>query len=136
VTYYVQALEVSEAVIFAGLGPGLLATALLAVNNLRDEPTDKKAGKLTLAVRFGPDFVRAEYLVAFAFAVLLPFLLAFWTDTHWYACISALITIPGYSAIRQIISRVKGQELNDALTTTGKIIIIYSILFSLGWWIG
>ena len=35
-----------------------------------------------------------------------------------------------------IISRVKGQELNDALTTTGKIIIIYSILFSLGWWIG
>ena len=135
-TYYVQALEVSEAVIFAGLGPGLLATALLAVNNLRDEPTDKKVGKLTLAVRFGPAFVRAEYLVAFAFAVLLPFILAFWTDAHWYACISALITIPGYSVIRQIISRVKGQELNDALTTTGKLIIIYSILFSLGWWIG
>ena len=35
-----------------------------------------------------------------------------------------------------IISRVKGQELNDALSTTGKLIIIYSILFSLGWWIG
>ena len=135
-TFYVQALEVSEAVIFAGFGPGLLATALLAVNNLRDEPTDKKVGKLTLAVRFGPAFVRAEYLVAFAFAVLLPFILAFWTGAHWYACISALITIPGYSAIRQIISRVKGQELNDALTTTGKLIIIYSILFSLGWWIG
>ena len=135
-TYYVQALEVSEAAIIAGFGPGLLATALLAVNNLRDEPTDKKVGKMTLAVRFGPPFVRAEYLVAFASAVLLPFILAYWTDKHWYACISALIVIPGYSAIRQIISRVKGQELNDALTTTGKLIIIYSILFSLGWWIG
>ena len=135
-TYYVQALEVSEEVIFAGLGPGLLATALLAVNNLRDEPTDKKVGKLTLAVRFGPAFVRAEYLLAFAFAVLLPIILAFWTDAHWYACISALIIIPGYSTIYQIISKVKGQELNDTLTTTGKLIIIYSILFSLGWWIG
>ena len=135
-TFYVQTLEITPVVIIAGLGPGLLATALLAVNNLRDEPTDKKVGKLTLAVRFGPAFVRAEYLVAFAFAVLLPFTLAFWTDAHWYACISALIIIPGYSAIRQIISRVKGQELNDTLTTTGKLIIIYSILFSLGWWIG
>ena len=52
-TFYVQALEITPVVIFAGLGPGLLATALLAVNNLRDEPTDKKVGKLTLAVRFG-----------------------------------------------------------------------------------
>ena len=135
-TYYVQALEVSEAVIFAGLGPGLLSTALLAVNNLRDEPTDKKVGKMTLAVRFGPPFVRVEYLVAFALAVLVPFVLAFWTDAHWYACISALIIFPGYSAIHQIISKVKGQELNDTLATTGKIIIIYSMLFSLGWWIG
>ncbi|GIT73649.1 MAG: hypothetical protein Ct9H300mP28_34630 [Pseudomonadota bacterium] len=47
-TFYVQALEVTEIVFYAGLGPGLLATALLAVNNLRDEPTDRKAGKLTL----------------------------------------------------------------------------------------
>ena len=52
-TFYVQALEVTEIVFYAGLGPGLLATALLVVNNLRDEPTDRKAGKLTLAVRFG-----------------------------------------------------------------------------------
>jgi 1,4-dihydroxy-2-naphtoate prenyltransferase (EC 2.5.1.-) len=51
-TFYVQTLEITPVVIFAGLGPGLLATALLAVNNLRDEPTDKKVGKLTLAVRF------------------------------------------------------------------------------------
>ena len=55
-TFYVQALEVNEVVFFAGLGPGLLATSLLVVNNLRDLPTDRKAGKMTLAVRFGPTF--------------------------------------------------------------------------------
>ena len=135
-TFYVQALEVTEIVFYAGLGPGLLATALLAVNNLRDEPTDRKAGKLTLAVRFGPAFARAEYLALFASAVMLPVLLASWLNGKWYACISALIIIPGYSAIRQIISGVSGRELNQTLSTSGKLIILYSILFSIGWWIG
>ena len=135
-TFYVQALEITPVVIFAGLGPGLLATALLAVNNLRDEPTDKKVGKRTLAVRFGPGFARAEYLAAFALALILPFVLAFRTDAHWFAGLSSLIIIPGYSAIRQITAGVKGIELNETLAVTGKLIIIYSILFSLGWWIG
>tara|TARA_B110000467_G_scaffold160335_1_gene179449 strand:+ start:55 stop:945 length:891 start_codon:yes stop_codon:yes gene_type:complete len=135
-TFYVQTLEITPVVIFAGLGPGLLATALLAVNNLRDEPTDKKVGKLTLAVRFGTTFARAEYLAALVFSAVIPFILAFWTETHWYACISALIIIPGFSSIRQIISGVKGSELNTTLASTGKLILIYGILFSLGWWIG
>ena len=44
-TYYVQALEFSKEVFIAGLAPGLLSTALIAVNNLRDIPTDIKARK-------------------------------------------------------------------------------------------
>ncbi len=135
-TYYVQSLEISAVVILAGFGPGLLATALLAVNNLRDEPTDKKVGKRTLAVRFGPGFARVEYLTTFALALITPFVLAFITGVHWFACLSVLIIIPGRSAIRQIISGVQGIELNETLAVTGKLIIIYSVLFSLGWWIG
>ena len=135
-TYYVQSLEISAVVILAGFGPGLLATAPLAVNNLRDEPTDKKVGKRTLAVRFGPGFARVEYLTTFALALITPFVLAFITGAHWFACLSVLIIIPGRSAIRQIISGVQGIELNETLAVTGKLIIIYSVLFSLGWWIG
>jgi len=135
-TYYVQSLEISAVVILAGFGPGLLATALLAVNNLRDEPTDKKVAKKTLAVRFGPGFARVEYLTTFALALIIPFVLAFITGAHWFACLSVLIIIPGRSAIRQIISGVQGIELNETLAVTGKLIIIYSVLFSLGWWIG
>jgi len=135
-TFYVQTLELPLEVILAGFGPGLLATALLAVNNLRDEPTDKKVGKRTLAVRFGPAFARGEFLTAFSLALILPFILAFWTNGHWFACLSALIIIPGRSPIRQIISGVEGVELNETLAATGKLIILYSILFSFGWWIG
>ena len=121
-TFYVQSLEISEVVILAGFGPGLLATALLAVNNLRDEPTDKKVGKRTLAVSIGPGFARLEYLTSFALALILPFVLAFWTGTHWLACLSVLILIPGWTAIRQIKSGVEGLELNETLAVTGKLI--------------
>ena len=52
-TYYVQALTVSPAAIWTAVPIGLLATAILVVNNLRDIQTDRAAGKKTLAVRFG-----------------------------------------------------------------------------------
>ena len=41
-TYYLQTLEINFTVILAGLSPGLISTALLTVNNLRDIHTDKK----------------------------------------------------------------------------------------------
>ena len=59
--YYLQALALPPLVLAVGLGPGLLATAILVVNNLRDRATDQQAGKRTLAVRFGDRFARAEY---------------------------------------------------------------------------
>ena len=52
-TYYVQALTVHATVVVAGLAPGLLSVAILAVNNLRDVDEDRRTGKRTLAVRFG-----------------------------------------------------------------------------------
>ena len=57
-TYYVQTLEIDYLVILAGLSPGLFSMAILTVNNLRDVKSDFKAGKLTLAVRFGENFAR------------------------------------------------------------------------------
>lgn len=135
-TFYVQALELPKEVILAGFGPGLLATSLLCINNLRDEPTDKKSGKKTLAVIFGPKFVRIEFLVTFTLALFLPYVLALLTNSHWFVCLSTLILIPGYSAVLEILKGVKGVELNRILSTTGKLIMLYGLLFSIGWLIG
>ncbi len=134
-TFYVQTLEISEVVIIAGLGPGFLATALLAVNNLRDESTDKKVGKKTLAVRLGSRFVRIEYVVAIVISLIIPFILVFWTNSHWLICLSVLILIPGREPIRDIATGLTGMELNQTLASTGKLTIIYSLLFSFGWWV-
>ena len=61
-TQYVQAEEITPAGAYAACGIGLLACAILVANNLRDIPTDRVAGKMTLAVRLGDPRTRALYV--------------------------------------------------------------------------
>ena len=71
-TTYVQAGVINVESWFGGTGAGLIACAVLMVNNIRDIPTDKLAGKKTLAVRMG----RRASLVVFCALLLIPFALA------------------------------------------------------------
>ncbi len=61
-TYFVQAGTITPGTLLAGAGIGALVTAILVVNNLRDIPTDRAAGKRTLAVRIGVRATRLEYV--------------------------------------------------------------------------
>ena len=71
-TYYVQALQLDTSTIIAGLGPGLIATGLLVVNNLRDIDEDRVANKRTLAVRFGARFSRYQYTICIVAGAVVP----------------------------------------------------------------
>jgi 1,4-dihydroxy-2-naphthoate octaprenyltransferase len=135
-TYYVQTLQWSELTILAGFIPGLTATALIAVNNLRDAPTDAKVAKRTLAVRFGENFVRREIQFALILSAVIPILLVVNRPSHWPALLSLLALWPILGVIKQVLSGTKGKELNVVLGTTGKILLIQSLLFSVGWIVG
>lgn len=132
-TYYVQALQWSELTILAGFIPGLTATALIAVNNLRDAPTDAKVAKRTLAVRFGENFVRREIQFTLILSATLPIFLVANEPSHWPALLSLLALWPILGVIKMVLSGTKGRELNGVLGTTGKILLIQSLLFSVGW---
>ena len=75
-TAYLQALRLDPVFLAAAIPPGLLITAILVVNNLRDIPTDAAAGKRTLAVVIGKRRTQAEYGallgIAYAVPVILP----------------------------------------------------------------
>ena len=135
-TYYVQALEFSKEVFIAGLAPGLLSTALIAVNNLRDIPTDIKARKKTLAVRFGYRFARIEYTLCILGGLFIPLFLVVMLENHWFSLIASFAVIPAFFPIRDVVSGISGEMLNDTLAKTGKVLLIFSILFSAGWLIG
>jgi 1,4-dihydroxy-2-naphthoate octaprenyltransferase len=130
-TYYVQAGAVSAAALWAALPIGLLATAILVVNNLRDIETDRAAGKKTLAVRLGRQGTQVEYFLLVGLAYLVPLLMGlsgvadFWVLLTW-------LSIPLLKPLSQLILGQKGRPLNQALAGTARLELIYSFLFSIG----
>lgn len=132
-TYYLQTLDMNVIVLLAGLSPGLISTALLSVNNLRDIHTDKKAGKKTLAVRFGPIFVRTEYLISILLACAMPIILLVLNPSHPYSLSAILVVLFAFPTIKNVLFDDISPELNNALANTGKILLVYSLVFSLGW---
>lgn len=132
-TYYVQTLELTTVAIAAGIAPGLYSSAILAVNNLRDIEEDRKTGKRTLAVRFGRGFARFEYLFCILTGSLSPLLLITMTGNHWFSLIAAFTVITAIPSIRLVFTTDDGAALNGVLAATGKLLLVYTLLFSIGW---
>jgi len=131
-TFYVQALDITAPVLIAGLAPGLFSVAILTVNNLRDLDSDRAAGKKTLAVRFGRKFTIAEYIDCVLLACVVPAVLYFWFDAGTWvllSCATLLMAVPTISAV----CTKSGAILNDTLAATGRLLFVFSILFSIGW---
>jgi 1,4-dihydroxy-2-naphthoate octaprenyltransferase len=125
-TTYVQTGTFEEAALYAAVGIGALACALLVVNNLRDVPTDTVAGKRTLAVRLGEDRTRALYLllvVAAAAAVV-----AVAVVTTWWALLGLGFLGPAFPAVRAVMSGATGPSLVPALQQTGAAELAWAVL--------
>ena len=132
-TYYVQALDIDSIVLLAGLSPGLFSVAILTVNNLRDVESDRAAGKRTLPVRFGRTFARMQYLLSIAVATLLPVFFYFTTHRHLFSLLSLLVLPAAVPAIKTVFGKTDGPALNNVLAATGKLLLLYSVIFSVGW---
>ncbi len=132
-TYYLQRADITADVLVAGLAPGLLASAILAVNNLRDLPTDKRAGKKTLIVRFGYNFGVAEYLFCVIAACLIPVYICVCRRGHFFCLLSLLTLIVAWQPMKTVCSKPTPHQLNKVLARTAVLLIIFSVLFSAGW---
>lgn len=132
-TYYVQALQLNTTVLVAGMGPGLLITAILTVNNLRDIEVDRKAGKRTLAVRFGKTFTRWEYAFLVLVGISIPPFLYLRSGQHLSSLLSLLVVLPAISTLKGVFGHAEGPSLNPVLANTARMSLLYSLLFSVGW---
>jgi 1,4-dihydroxy-2-naphthoate octaprenyltransferase len=129
-TYYIQRGRLDWTVVAMGAAAGLLAVALLAVNNLRDARNDVRSGKRTLAVRFGETFARVEIVVSvlgpFAIVALLAWTgLRPWLMTVWLA-------LPLAVALLLRVYRSEGAALNRCLAMCGALQWVFGILFVVG----
>lgn len=128
-TTYTQAGHISLSSVICAIGTGLIATALLMANNVRDIPTDMQAGKKTLAVRLGDKHARESYVLMLAVAILLVVILA--PGRLWILIVLLLIPACLMPAWLMINGR-KRKSLIPVLKQTGLINLGYSVLFSLG----
>jgi 1,4-dihydroxy-2-naphthoate polyprenyltransferase len=131
-TYYLQAHHFSWTSFLAGLAPGALSTAIIIVNNIRDIEEDRTAAKKTLAVRFGKNFGRMQYLSVMIVAAIVPL---FFVHTRPFCCIAILFLLPALPLIKAVFSESPSAVLNIVLGKTGQVLLIYSLLFCIGWMI-
>jgi 1,4-dihydroxy-2-naphthoate octaprenyltransferase len=130
-SYYVQTEELTWLALALSVPVGLLAAAILVVNNIRDVETDRRAGKRTLAVRLGRD--RARRL--FAAIVTLPFVfvIAIAAVDGRPELLVALLSAPLVPPlVRTVSSRTDGPSLNMALARCGALLALFSLLLSAG----
>jgi 1,4-dihydroxy-2-naphthoate octaprenyltransferase len=130
-TYFVQVGSVSPAAWWMSVPVGLIVTAILVVNNLRDLETDRKAGKNTLAVRFGERGAKTEYLLCMLFAYLIvPVLVVI--KIVPIGALLAWLSLPVAVRTLQTVFTQKGRPLNAALAGTGQTALLFSLLV----WVG
>ena len=128
-TAYVQMRTLDWLAVAAAAPVGLLACALLVINNLRDIPTDRETGKRTLAVVLGDQRTRALYTGC----VLLPFVVAAALAPVAPLCLVTLAAVPlALAPVRQVRQGVTGRGLIAALGQTGRLQLAFGALFTLG----
>jgi 1,4-dihydroxy-2-naphthoate octaprenyltransferase len=131
-SYFVQTEELRWEAFALAVPVGLLAAAILVVNNVRDIETDRRAGKRTLAVKLGRERARGIYTGMLALAFLSP--AAIWLAgglSPWI--LLALVSVPlALPLVRTVTTRTDGPSLNEALAGTGRLLAAFSLLLALG----
>jgi len=130
-TYLVQAGQLTWMVLLAAVPPGLLITAIMVVNNLRDIDTDRMAGKKTLAVILGRGRTIALYKLLLILGYLVPLAMVS-TGMATILIVLPMLTLPLAWLTTKRISDEKGAALNDLLAVTAKLSLLYSLLFAVG----
>jgi 1,4-dihydroxy-2-naphthoate octaprenyltransferase len=129
--YYLNTGVLDYSPIIAGSQIGLLATVLIAVNNLRDHRTDKKAKKRTLAVRFGVKFAKIEI----ALLCLVPFLGAFFwfqQGLRWAAFLPLLVFPLALTLVEKVRAHEPGAIYNRFLAQGALLHLAFGTFLSLG----
>jgi 1,4-dihydroxy-2-naphthoate octaprenyltransferase len=130
-SYYVQTEDVTGLAVALAVPVGLLAAAILMVNNIRDVDTDRRSRKRTLAVRLG----RRRAIALFAVTLWLAFgwiaAVTIAEGEPWLALpVGAAVLVPPLQ--RTVATRTDGPALNVALARTGMLLAVFSVLLSIG----
>jgi 1,4-dihydroxy-2-naphthoate octaprenyltransferase len=125
-TYYVQTENLTVLSFIVAIPMGALACAILEINNIRDRAQDELVGKRSIAVRLGDTKARQLFVSLLllahvaALATLVP-----------TALLTLLLMPMSYSISKLVLSGVSGKDLIPVLGRTGKLQLMFAIVFAL-----
>jgi 1,4-dihydroxy-2-naphthoate octaprenyltransferase len=125
-TYYAQTGKITVLSLIVAIPMGALACAILEINNIRDRGQDKLVGKRTLAVRLGDVRARRGFVSLLvlshvaAVATLIP-----------SALLTLLVAPISYSISKLVLSGATGKDLIPVLGRTGKLQLIFAMVFAI-----
>lgn len=130
-TYWVQTGTTAPVAWVMAVPIGLLITAIIVVNNLRDIEQDRVVGKRTVAVRIGAQATKWEYVacVAGAYIVVIAAVATRLLPVH---ALAVLLSLPLAWLPTRTVFSVAGRPLNKALALTGQTTLAFSVLFAIG----
>lgn len=132
---FVQIERFTPLTLLVSIPVGLLATALLVVNNLRDIPTDSVTGKRTLAVRLGDKATRGLYVALLVVPFLtVPFLAGL--SERPVAALALVAVLLARIPVQRVLEGARGPALVPVLGATGRVQLVFGVLFSIGLFIG
>ncbi len=126
---YVQLERVPAAAWWGSLAVGLLACAILLANNVRDVPTDRVAGKRTLAVRIGERAARRLFVACLAGAFLAVVVIGIAQPWALLALGAAPLAV---NPARLVLTRSDPPGLVAALIATSRLELIVAVLLGVG----
>lgn len=128
---YVQTGSLSALGLGASVPVGLLATALLVINNLRDIPGDTKVGKRTLAVRLGDKRTRFLYVAMILGAFMLVPVVS-GLGGRPFGAAALLAVLLARVPVVKVLTGATGPGLIEVLGDTGKVQLLFGVLFAGG----
>ncbi|HEX5195521.1 MAG TPA: 1,4-dihydroxy-2-naphthoate polyprenyltransferase [Solirubrobacteraceae bacterium] len=131
-SYYVQVRHLQWEAFALSVPVGLLAAAILIVNNVRDIDSDRRAGKRTLAVKLGRERTRTMFTATVL--VAYPLALVTWVAGPLRAWVALCwLSVPlAIALIRIVRTRTDGPSLNGALARSGMLQLCFCVLLSAG----
>ncbi len=133
---YLQSHLLNWAMILPAMMSGLLAVAVLNINNLRDIEQDRKSGKNTSIVRIGAVAGRYYHISLLILATLFALLFALYHFQHWYSFIFILVLPLLAKHAVFVMNHRDALQLRPMLAQMAKLALLFNIIFSLGLCLG
>lgn len=129
--YYLYSYSVGEYIFLPAISVGLLSTAVLNINNMRDEISDRKVNKRTIAVHLGSQKVKLYHLslISIAFLASLIYALLHWENTQVLGLLPLIAFLPLFKNMQVVWKNKTPALLDPELKKIALATFAYSLLF-------